>query len=149
MKRFSFNMEKVLSLRKFREQETKIELGRAVGALAEIENSIKRTAAERLHAAGERFSGGNEAPDILAWDNYITRLDQEAEKLTEDAARAEMVVEEKRGLYLEASRERKVIEKLREKKEKEYRRETLAEETKELDDIAGGVARARRARGAL
>jgi flagellar FliJ protein len=141
-------MEKVLSLRKYREQETKIDLGRAVGALAEIENNIRRTAESRLHAARERFSDGNGAADILAWDNYITRLDREAEKLMEDAAKAETIVEEKRGLYLEASRERKVIEKLKEKREKEYRREAFAEETKELDDIAG-AARAERIKGGL
>ncbi|MDR1587810.1 MAG: flagellar export protein FliJ [Treponema sp.] len=143
MKRFSFGMEKVLSLREYREEEAKLELGRAVGALAEIEDKIRRTAGNRCRAAQERFSGKNSALDIAVWDNYIIRLDQEAEKLTEEAARAEAIVEEKRELYLEASRERKVIEKLKEKREKEYRREVFAEETKELDDISG-VARARR-----
>ncbi|MDR2133511.1 MAG: flagellar export protein FliJ, partial [Treponema sp.] len=105
-------------------------------ALAEIESRIRQTAENRSHAARERFSGGKGAADILIWDNYIVRLDREAEKLAEDAAKAELLVEEKRQLYLEASRERKVIEKLKEKREKEYRREVFAEEAKELDDIA-------------
>ena len=58
-----------------------------------------------------------------AWDNYILRFDRKAEFLGEQAARAELVVEEKRNLYLEASRELKVMEKLKEKRKEEYRKE--------------------------
>jgi flagellar FliJ protein len=72
---------------------------------------------------------------MLAWDNYILRLEQEAQRLMEEAAKAELVVEEKRNLYLEASRELKVMEKLKEKREKEYRKEVLVAETSELDDM--------------
>jgi len=46
-----------------------------------------------------------------------------------------LVVEEKRAQYLEASRELKVMEKLKEKREKEYRKEVFAAETRELDDM--------------
>ena len=68
------------------------------------------------------------------WDNYILRLEQEAERLAEEAAQAELVVEEKRNLYIEASRELKVMENLKEKQEKEYRKEALAAAALEADD---------------
>jgi flagellar FliJ protein len=42
-------------------------------------------------------------------------------------------------LYLEASRELKVIDKLKEKRQQEYRKETFSAETKELDDIFRAV----------
>jgi flagellar FliJ protein len=130
MKRFSFNLQKVLQIRKYSEEETKIELGRAIGILSEIENNISETAVRRHHAASERFADAGQIP---AWNHYIARLDQEAEKLSAQAARAEIVVEEKRALYLEASRELKAIEKLKEKREKEHRKEMFAAETAELD----------------
>jgi flagellar FliJ protein len=146
MKRFKFALEKVLELRKYGEQEAKIELGRAIGILTEIENNIKRNAAMRIQAAAERFSGINANEDgnaaggndgvlsMHAWENYILRLEQEGEVLAEQAAEAEQVVEEKRNLYLEANRELKVMEKLKEKRHKEYREEALAAETRERDD---------------
>ena len=153
MKRFTFALEKVLELRKFYEQEAKIELGRAISVLTEIESNIKRNAALRNQATVQRFSGicatesGGAIEDgdtndtdnsgalaMLAWDNYILRLEQEARLLAEDAAHAEAVVEEKRGLYMEASRELKVMEKLKEKRQKEYKAEALAAETDERDD---------------
>jgi len=152
MKRFNFALEKVLELRKYSEQEAKVELGRAIGVLTEIENNIKRNAAIHSQAVMERFSGmyaisddasgeGGNSGDIvsgalsmLSWDNYILRLEQEAERLEEEKARAQLVVEEKRDIYIEASRELKVMEKLREKRQKEYREEMFAAETRERDD---------------
>ena len=137
MKRFSFSLQKVLQLRKYREDECKIELGRAIGVLSEIENRIKTTASSRVNAAAQRFADAGNSAAMAAWEHYIIRLDQEAEKLVKEAAQAELVVEEKRELYLEASREVKAIQKLREKREKEYRKEMFASETAELDSISG------------
>jgi flagellar FliJ protein len=132
MKKFSFKLEKVLKLRKFREDECKIELGRAVSNLNMIENEIKTTAVKRQSAASQRFNSTNE---IDSWNNYILRLDQEAERLMEKAAQAEIVVEEKRALYLEASKELKTLEKLKEKREKEYRKEREDYQMEETDDL--------------
>jgi flagellar FliJ protein len=143
VKRFRFNLEKVLELRQHREDEAKNELGRAISILTAIENNIKQNALVHSRAVQQRFTGladigmanGIAAASMLAWDSYILRLEQEAERLMREAAQAEMVVEEKRNLYLEASRELKVMEKLREKREVEYRKEFFAAETRELDDI--------------
>jgi flagellar FliJ protein len=138
VKRFSFNLEKVLELRQYREQEAKNELGHAISILNAIENNIKQNALVHSRAVQERFTGINDnngTLSMLAWDNYILRLEQEAQRLMEEAAQAELVVEEKRAQYLEASRELKVMEKLREKREKEYRKEVFAAETRELDDM--------------
>ncbi|MDR1419346.1 MAG: flagellar export protein FliJ [Treponema sp.] len=138
MKRFHFSLEKVLRLRKYLEQEAELELGRATGALVAVENRIRETARQRQDAAGARFSRHHGGPEITNYDNYILRLEQETERLLQDAAQAELAVEEKRAAWLEASRDRKVLDKLKEKQEKENRKKVLAEETKILDDISGG-----------
>jgi flagellar FliJ protein len=130
MKRYQFALQKVLQLRKYQEDEAKIALGQSIGVLATIENNIKETSIKRHHAASERFA---DTAQMAGWDNYITRLDQQALKLAEDAARAELVVEEKRGLYLEASIKRKAIDKLKEKREKEYRKEMFDSQASEMD----------------
>ncbi|MDR1576240.1 MAG: flagellar export protein FliJ [Treponema sp.] len=131
MKRFSFNLQKTLELRRYREQEAKAALGRAVGVLTAIENRIQETAVTRHTAARQRFADPAAMP---AWDHYIIRLDQETERLTQEAARAALAVEEQRAQYLAASGELKVMEKLKEKREKEYRTAMFAAETAEADD---------------
>ncbi|GHT57672.1 hypothetical protein FACS1894109_10340 [Spirochaetia bacterium] len=139
MKRFRFSLEKVLDLRKHREQEAEIELGRAIGELTEIENKIKALAVEKTKAAKERFSPNNTSIEIQSYDLYIMRLDQTLDRLLEEAAKAELKVEAARAVYIEASRDRKAVDKLKEKRKTEYRREMLVEETKILDDISGGI----------
>jgi len=132
MKRFNFRLQKILRLRKFREEQCKIELEQALGILNMIENEIKATAVRRHNAAAQRFTDLNQAG---IWDTYILRLDQQTERLMERAAQAQIVVEEKRAKYIEASRALKALEKIKEKKQKEYRKEAANLLMSEVDDL--------------
>jgi len=132
MKRFKFNLEKVLQLRQFKEEECKLTLGQAISALNKIENDIKETALKRHSANAQRF---NDTMEMLSWENYIVRLDLEAEQLAEKAAQAQIVVEQKRAIYMEALRDLKAIEKLKEKQKQEYRKEVLYNEMNQVDEL--------------
>jgi len=131
MKRFSFNLEKVLELRTFREDEARAALSSAAGVMAVLENSLKSLAAERSRAAAERLS----ASDIFQYDLYLRRLDADKERILAEAAQAALKVEAAKAAWIEASREKKVLDKLKEKRLADYRRLVFAEETKNLDDL--------------
>ncbi|MDR0732128.1 MAG: flagellar export protein FliJ [Treponema sp.] len=141
MRRFRFSLEKILELRKYREQETEIALGRAVGELSAVENRLKELALLSRRAWDEyrnpRAAGaaGNLADYYRSCDLYIRRLDQTKEELLQEAARAQARVQEAREAFLEASRERKVLDKLREKQAGEYRKTVFTAEIKTLDDM--------------
>ena len=134
MKSFAFSLEKVLRLRTHSEDDAKIELGRAIAVLSELENNIAAIAQERARAAAAQFYPGNSAATMQQYMFYLARLDNTKEQFLKEAAMAELKVEEARETFIEASRERKVLDKLKEKKEKEHRKEMLAQETKALDD---------------
>ena len=138
MKRFNFKLEKVLRLRENREKETEIELGKAVGVLSAIEGQIKNVIQEKGSAVQNRFSGNFN--QMRSYEFYIQRLDQTRDMLLEEAAMAEIEVERTREIYLEASRDRKIFSKLKERQEKEYRRTINLDEIKMIDDISGGKA---------
>jgi flagellar FliJ protein len=138
MKRFKFNLEKIMRLRQFKEEECRLALGQAVSFLNKIENDIKETALKRHAAASLRFSN---VAETASWEVYILRLDQQADRLTEQAAKAQIVVEEKRALYLEAQKDLKAMEKLKEKQHKEYRKEMLNYEMNEVDDLTSSRRR--------
>jgi flagellar FliJ protein len=138
MKAFSYNLEKVLKLRKHYEDEAKIELGRAISFLAELEQKLLTLAGEIGRAQEAQFSPENTAAQIQQYMFYLIRLDSLREQFLAEAAKAEQLVEKAREAFLEASRERKVLDNLKEKRFKEYRKERLVEETKALDDISAG-----------
>lgn len=132
MKRFNFSLEKILQLRKFKEEECKLALGQAISILNKIENDILQTAVKKHNAVSQRF---NNVGDMSSWDIYIKRLEREAEVLTEKAAKAEIVVEEKRALYLEAQRDLRALEKLKEKQRTEHDEEMEKQEDNERDEL--------------
>ena len=65
------------------------------------------------------------------------------------AAKADLAAEAAREAFIEASREKKVIEKLKEKRLAEHRKAAAAEELKVLDDISSGSAARRSVGGSL
>lgn len=135
MKRFSFDLEKLLELRSYHEQEAEIVLGRAMGEAASIQQRIMQIAQERSLAAAERFMAGRSIHEIRSTELYIRRLDNTKDALLEAAAKAELKVAQAREAFIEASREKKVLDKLREKRLKEYKKQAALEETKAMDDI--------------
>ncbi len=140
MKRFRFTLQKLLDLREFREKQAELELGKANAARDAIKLELEDVARKRVKASMER-SGAIPLQDLLAIERYLTRLDAKKDALLEDLAAAELVVERARGKYLEASRDRQVISKLREKKEASWKKDYLSEEAATLDDIvnSGGT----------
>ncbi|MDR3020599.1 MAG: flagellar export protein FliJ [Treponema sp.] len=132
MRKFKFKLEKLLDIRKFREEECLLALGQAISVLNKIENDIKETAVKKHNAALRRFEDTDE---ITAWENYIERLDMETVYLTEQAANAEIIVEQKRALYLEAQRKLEAMVSLKKTEQKEYRKEVMDYQMSEVDDI--------------
>jgi flagellar FliJ protein len=137
MKRFSFSLEKFLVLRRFEEQEAKTELGRAIGALSEIEQRLRSLAEERSRAAASQFAPENSAAMIQQYMFYLLRLDSAREQLCKEAALAELKVEEAREVFRSAHQNREALDRLKEKREKEYKKAVLAEDISLMDEIAG------------
>jgi flagellar FliJ protein len=137
MKRFNFQFEKLLRVRDFAENEAKEALGRQISALNEIEYRIAENERLREDAAKNRFAKGNSIIDIDTYNFYIIRLDHEKAALLRDAEEQQKKVGEARAQYIEASREKKTIDKLKEKRLKEYKRKTQKAEEAEIDATAG------------
>lgn len=140
MKRFRFDLDKLLELREYREKEAEQVLARAVGELASIEGRIRSVAGERAAVAANRFAPGRSAVDMRNAEFYLLRLDKLKDTLIEAAAKAELAVEAARDAFVEASRDKKVLEKLKEKRKAEYRKAASIEEINTIDDISSGAA---------
>lgn len=144
MKRFSWPLDRLLNLREFREKEAEIELGRAVAERDRLQLELDSVARRRVGATRSRTQNLS-VHELLSIERYVARLDLERDRLLESIAKAELEVESRRKTYIEASRERNVLSRLREKKEADWRRKYLADEAAILDDIASGHDRALKA----
>lgn len=147
MRRFRFGLEKLLELRAYAEREAEMALARAVGEKVAIEKRIEALAQERAETAAYRFSAGRSAAEMRNAELYLIRLERTKEALLEAAARAELAVEAARAAFDEARRERKVLDRLKDKKLAEHRKERLAEDVRVADEISSGAPARRAASG--
>jgi len=147
MKAFHFKLERLLNLRKYREREWEIRLAEVTGRCVRLSKEIE----ERTGRKAEVFLRGNlgaSASEYLAVHGFMKRLDQEIERKSAELASNEREREAVQEKYLEYSRERKVLDNLKAKRESEYRKIQKVEEVKQIDDInTGRAARVKSAAG--
>lgn len=145
MKRFQFRLERFLELRRHRERECELALARVLGQCILLGNRIAAIDVELGESIGRVFREGAliDAPSIHARDLYAQRLRRERERTVEELAQRNTELEAARARHREAQRERKILEKLRDNKERDYYRLQSLEEFKTIDDIntAAGTRR--------
>ena len=136
MKRFEFSLQKVLDLREFEENQEKNELGKAIAESERIKAELEYVALKRVENNKARAET-DDMNEMMAIEHFIVRLDLRKEELLEELAKAELVIEQKRQLFAEAMKNRKVVTKLKEKKQAEYKADALKAEESAIDDIVG------------
>lgn len=140
MLKFRFRLERLLDIRRYREREWELKLAVITGICVSLENEIKDALAEKSRSFRRRYElFGSDVNGLKAMELFMTRLERKAEKLKKELAARELEREEIQKQYLVVSRERKVLEKLKEKKADEYYREQKQEEIKVLDDMSTGA----------
>ncbi|MBU3849070.1 MAG: flagellar export protein FliJ [Candidatus Treponema excrementipullorum] len=134
MKKFVFSMEKILDLREYEEKQAQIELGKAIADAEKIRQQLNFVAIEKAKMLSMDISGTS-INERLVHENYLVRLDRQKEVLLEELAAAELIVEEKRAVFAEALKKRKVLSNLKEKQLQQYKKEKQLEEDNIVDDI--------------
>jgi flagellar FliJ protein len=139
MSRFRFRLQRILDLRAEREKERARVLGRAVRD-AEARKSDLDTAAARLDQCGEQLVT---RPGHVATAGAMRNLGLTVRAAAEAVAHAEQSYEDaeqnvraERKLFGEARKERRVVERLRERRHTAWREDELRQEQKEIDGIA-------------
>lgn len=139
MKKFVFNLQALLNMREAKEREIQYELSRVVGLqnLERVKQEELRVKMEAQRSRyGERLRGGIASPaEALQYQRFIDRALHAIDGAQERIQALEPQVQEIRGRLIEASREKKVVEKLRERKQEEYNYEVNRELAKESDEM--------------
>ncbi|HTZ51342.1 MAG TPA: flagellar export protein FliJ [Spirochaetia bacterium] len=142
MRRFQFRLERFLELRRWKEREWELKLARAQGECLLLENRIRQIGEEIGASRLAQFSDGRRV-DVEAMarrELYVQRLAVERERAQVTLVEKRREMEKVRAGYLEASRDRKVLDKLKERRSEEYYDRQLDEEYKAVDDLATSAA---------
>lgn len=135
MRTFRFNLEKVLRLRKHTEKDWEIKLGEIVSTCNNVQRKISSLEIERAESFKEFILQKNGLEYLQLAERYFSRIAVEKNSLHKELEELQQRKKKIQEEYLKASREAKVIEKLKERKAEQYYRKQMQEEIKELDDI--------------
>ena len=137
MRRFQFRLERFLDLRRWKERECEIALAKVLGECLLLERRIAEIGVQiggSLVAAG--VTGGRIDVVALAQrEHYVQRLAVERERARRTLQQKTVELQKAREKYLEASKERRVLDKLKERRSEEYYDKALDEEYKGIDEM--------------
>ena len=138
MKKFKFKLQRLLEMREASEKEAKNELARVLI----IQNREKVKQEDLRHGIDthsvrfrEKMAAGRfTASEAMLFEKFVSRSFRAIELAGDKIAQMEPQVSARRARVIEASRERKIVEKLKERKLNVFNYEFNREIAKENDD---------------
>lgn len=145
MPKFQFRFAALLKLREAArdERETKLaEAYRAEEAIEEQHEELRRQLAEVRDCYAQAAAPGEvEVDRLVQSQRYELVLKSQEQAFAEKGRLLAEEVQRRREALIEANREVRVLEKLRERQLDRHQLEEARQETKQLDEVAGRIPR--------
>ncbi len=139
MPKFTFNLEGVLRHRRHLERQCQRELAMAQSQVRLVQEEMSRIQQAVQEAVadlrGNRLLGPLDVPMLTAQRRFITSMQHKAMLVGQRMQLASRQVDERRSALVAAAKQRKAIEKLREKHYERFLADLGAREHRELDEI--------------
>lgn len=134
MKKFSFSMQKILDLRIFEKRQAEMELGKANAEVARIQGELESIAKRKVSTI-KNFDTNTDFLIQAEIQSFFFMLEQKKEKFLKELATAQIAADEKREVVRQAMQKVKVLEKLKENKFRQWKKDSLKAEELAADDI--------------
>ena len=135
MKKFKFELEKILEFRDFEKQQAEGELAKALAVETEIQNNLNRIA-QQFAALDNYMKGSLDFNDMVSMSKNKALLNYQKEELLKQLAEAKIVSEQKREILKECMKKTTALEKMKEMQYAQYKEELKRAENKRLQAIA-------------
>jgi flagellar protein FliJ len=147
---FNFRLERVRALRESFEDQAKEDLAASLSVRLKGEAMLRAASESFTHAQATRRDSATldlTGQDLLAAQAYIERTSRARQAAELELDRRDAEVDARRTALIAAARERQVLERLKERRKADHRRESDRVEGALLDEM--GISSHRRAGAAL
>ncbi len=134
MKKFSFELEEILGIRKFQQQQAEAELGKALADEKKVQDELDSLAARQVSVQNS-MKGSVSFADITAANQFYSYARNQCERLLQELSQLKLVSEQKRESLRQAMQRTEALEKLRDEQKQEFDAAVKKQEMKEIDDI--------------
>ncbi len=137
MAKFKFQLQTVLNIKNQQEDNLKNELGKAVQKLEKEKSELHRLnfVKDRHIMEFNEKSRKTTVEKLKEYNAYISLLTSKIKRQKENVNYASQNVDKVREELIKAVKERKILDKLKEKKYEEYMLESSREELKSNDEV--------------
>ena len=135
MKKFSFELEKILEFRNFEKQEAEAELAKALSKENEIKSNLEMIAKQMI-ISNQSVDKSGSFDDVIVQSRYNNLLNHQKEELLQELTQANLITEEKRSVLAECMKKTVALEKLKEKRKEEWKTAYDYEEAEEIDEAS-------------
>ena len=127
-------MQKILDLRIFEKRQAEMELGKANAEVARIQGELESIAKRKVSTI-KNFDTNTDFLIQAEIQSFFFLFEQKKEKFLEELATAQIAADEKREVVRQAMQKVKVLEKLKENKFRQWKKDSLKAEELAADDI--------------
>ncbi len=127
-------MQKILDLRIFEKRQAEMELGKANAEVARIQGELESIAKRKVSTI-KNFDTNTDFLIQAEIQSFFFMLEQKKEKFLEELATEQIAGDEKREVVRQAMQKVKVLEKLKENKFRQWKKDSLKAEELAVDDI--------------
>ena len=145
MPQFTFKLEAVLEQRKNAERQRQRDVAAAQQALLKLQAEIDALAAVSRASAAELRSSRLSAAALAAHQRFILSTRHKAAALKQQHADTERELRDAQAALTEAAKQRKVMEKLREREHAKWAVSQQRRDAQEAEDVARQIQLAERA----
>lgn len=135
MAKFVFELQEILDVRNFEQEQAQIELGKAIAVENEINQNLNNIA-QQYTVLKQSMKGVTDFNLVFAQNNHIKLLEYQKEELLKKLAEAKLVSEEKRKILQECMKKTSALEKFRDQQLEEYKQELENEEKKNIEELS-------------
>lgn len=136
--KFKFSLETLLNLKEQHLEGLKEELSRLLTSLGEAEERLEGLRKRRIWYRDEfrrRQQEGLSSLEILYYEDFLSDLEDKIHRQRERVEGLKVEIEKKREEILRASRELKTLQRLKERRWREFKRELQRQEGLLLDEF--------------
>ena len=135
MSKFKFELQNVLEIRNFEQQQAECELAKCIAVETEINKNLE-VIAMQYAALKQQMKGSLDFSDMMSQSQYSKLLDYQKEQLLTQLAQAKIETEEKRKILTECMKKTSALEKMKELQYEDFKLEMKRKENRRIEELS-------------
>jgi len=137
---YKFSYQKILDVRQIQEDQKSSEVASAQNDLEKEKDELSKLEDQKSSTLKENGNDSQSSLDLMRKNSFMNRVNENIDKQKLKIEEKEETLSNKKNELLEASKSRKIMDKLKESDLKKYNIEQGRKEQNQIDEIGANIA---------